>query len=66
MDRMPLRQRTKRAAVGVLTGKIVYDQKKGIILSDELAAKVEQDTVQYFNDKAAGKLGMLFIRELEI
>ncbi|MGF6907946.1 hypothetical protein, partial [Fusobacterium sp. PH5-44] len=43
-------------AVGALTGKIVYDQNKGIILSDEFASKVEQDTVQYFMDRADEKL----------
>ncbi|MGF6907791.1 hypothetical protein, partial [Fusobacterium sp. PH5-44] len=43
-------------AVGALTGKIVYDQNKGIILSDELAAKVQQNTMQYFMDRTDGKL----------
>ncbi|MGF6907920.1 hypothetical protein [Fusobacterium sp. PH5-44] len=48
-------------AVGALTGKIVYDQNKGIILSYDLARKVQGDTVQYFNDRADGKLNDLAI-----
>ncbi|MGF6907698.1 adhesin HecA-like repeat protein, partial [Fusobacterium sp. PH5-44] len=52
---------TDEKAVGALTGKIVYDQNKGIILSDDLARKVQGDTVQYFADRADGKLNDLAI-----